>query len=311
MRVVFVGTGAIGVPTLEALLKTKHQLVGVVTQPDKPVGRDQRIQAPPIKQAVNLFAIPVLQPERIKAPEAVAQIRRLRPDVIVVAAYGQILPLGVLESPSRACINVHASLLPRWRGAAPIQAAIAAGDSHTGITIMYVDQGLDTGDILLQEKTEIRPNDTGGTLHDRLAEMAPELVMRSLTLIEDGTAPRISQDSTRATYAAKLTRDSGKIDWSQPAEIIERRIRAFNPWPGSFTGMKTSSENRKLKLFAVELTDRAGKPGEIVSSENGLVVGTGTVAISLSEVQMEGRKRMSGAEFIRGNRWIASVTNLE
>lgn len=305
MRVVFVGTGAIGVPTLRALLESEHDVVGVVTQPDKPVGRDQHIQAPPIKNVVAGSDIPVLQPRRIKEESAIAPIRELKPDVIVVAAYGQILPVGVLEAPRLACINVHASLLPRWRGAAPIQAAIAAGDTHTGITIMHVDQGLDTGDILLQQKTGIEPNDTGSTVHDRLAEMAPKMILQALQLIERGEAPRIAQDPAHATYAPKLTRDAGQINWSEPAPVIARKIRAHNPWPGAFSRIKTESgELRKLKVFSAENSSHSGQPGEIVSKDNQLLVGTGNGGLLLTEVQLEGRKRMSVPEFIRGNRWL-------
>src|SRR5437763_8179053 len=180
MRIVFIGTGVIGVLTLQALLKSEHEVVGAVTQPDKPVGRSQLIEAPPIKKAFSGANIPVLQPTRIKERQAIEEIRALNPDVIVVMAYGQILPRGVLEIPKVACLNLHASLLPRWRGAAPIQAAIAAGDRETGITVMYMDEGLDTGDILLQRRIDIRSNDTGGSLHKRLAEIAPEALLLSL-----------------------------------------------------------------------------------------------------------------------------------
>lgn len=308
MRVVFVGTGAIGVPTLRALLDSDHQVVGVVTQPDKPVGRNQRVQAPPIKQALGEGAIAVFQPARIKEENAITQIRELAPDVIVVAAYGQILPNGALDAPRLACINVHASLLPRWRGAAPIQAAIAAGDERTGITIMYVAQGLDTGDILLQQETKISPNETGGSLHDRLADLAPALVLNSLQLIERGDAPRQPQDSTQATYAPKLTRDCGRIDWSEPAELVERKIRAFNPWPGSFTEIETDAGPRKLKVSSAVISDQSGEPGKILRADDQLVIATARNAVSLVEVQLEGRKRMSAAEFIRGNRWISTAT---
>src|SRR6266542_1696314 len=227
MRIVFIGTGEIGVPTLQALLKSEHEIVGVMTQPDKPVGRAQLVEPPPIKKVVAARKMPVLQPPRIKDPRAIEDIRALKPDVIVVMAYGQILPRGVLEIPKIACLNLHASLLPRWRGAAPIQAAIAAGDRETGITVMYMDEGLDTGDILLQRTIDILPGDTGGSLHDRLARVAPEALLEALQMLAKGNAPRIPQDNTLATYAPKLTRDDGKIDWSEPAEIIERKIRAF------------------------------------------------------------------------------------
>jgi len=229
MRVVFVGTGAIGVPTLRALQASSHELVAVVTQPDKPVGREQQIEPPPIKKALAGSVVPVFQPRRIKDQAAVEQIRVWQPDLIVVMAYGQILRSEVLATPRQGCLNLHASLLPRWRGAAPIQAAIAAGDSHTGITVMYMDEGLDTGDILLEESVPITADDTGGSLHDRLAEAAPVALLKALNLIEAGKAPRMAQDANQATYAPKLNRESGRIDWTEPAEVIERKIRAFNP----------------------------------------------------------------------------------
>jgi len=212
MRIVFIGTGDIGVPTLQALLKSKDEVVGVVTQPDKPVGRAQLVEPPPIKKAVAATKLPVLQPPRIKERQAIEEIRALRPDVIAVMAYGQILPRDVLEIPKIACLNLHASLLPRWRGAAPIQAAIAAGDRETGITVMYMDEGLDTGDILLQRTIDILPADTGGSLHDRLAEIAPEALFESLALLVQGAAPRITQDNELATAAPKLSCEHGKID---------------------------------------------------------------------------------------------------
>src|SRR5438034_6087677 len=236
MRVVFIGTGEIGVPALQALMRSgEHQVIGVVTQPDKPVGREQRIEPPPIKRALIGTKISVLQPERIKDRQSIEEIRALAPDAIVVMAYGQILPRAILEIPPFACLNLHASLLPRHRGAAPIQAAIAAGDRETGITVIYMDEGLDSGDMLLQSKLEILPNDTGGSLHDGLAELAPAALLQALDQLAAGTAPRIPQDSSLATYAPKLRREDGQIDWTQPAEVIERKIRAVDPWPGAFT----------------------------------------------------------------------------
>src|SRR6266446_9894933 len=251
MRVVFIGTGEIGLPTLRALQKSEHQLAGVVTPPDKPAGRHQKITPPPIRAAVSSSKMPILQPARIKDRQAIEQIRALQPDVIVVIAYGQILPRAVLEIPTIACLNLHASLLPRWRGAAPIQAAIVAGDRETGITVMYMNEGLDTGDILLQRRIEIRPEETGGSLHDRLAEIAPEALLESLRLLAAGNAARIPQDNTQASYAAKLKREHGQINWSESAEAIERKIRAFNPWPGAF--MKLNDQN--LKIFSGSVVD--------------------------------------------------------
>jgi methionyl-tRNA formyltransferase len=298
MRIVFIGTGEIGVPTLQALLKLEHEVVGVVTQPDKPVGRSQLIEPPPIKNALSGTNIPVLQPARIKDRQAIEEIRALRPDVIVVMAYGQILPRGVLEIPEIACLNLHASLLPRWRGAAPIQAAIPAGDRETGITVMYMDEGLDAGDILLQRTIDILPGDTGGSLHDRLAEIASAALFESLQMLARGAAPRTPQDNTCATYAPKLKREDGKIDWSDAAELIERKIRAFNPWPGAFMEF----DRRNLKIFSAIIVPIHGTPGEILRSENELVVAAGEEALSLCEVQLEGKRRMTAAEFLRGHR---------
>jgi methionyl-tRNA formyltransferase len=238
----------------------------------------------------------ILQPARIKDQQAVAEIRTLQPDVIVVMAYGQILPRDVLEIPRVACLNLHASLLPRWRGAAPIQAALVAGDRETGITVMYMDEGLDTGDILLQRKIDILPNDTGDTLHDRLAQVAPGALLESLRLLERGNAPRVPQDKAQATYAPKLTRENGRIDWSEPAEVIERKIRAYNPWPGAFMKL----EGRNLKIFSASIVDLSGEAGEILKREQRLIIAAGDRALSLEEVQLEGKRRMSAAEFLRG-----------
>ena len=298
MRIVFIGTGEIGVPTLRALLNSEHEVVAVVTQPDKRVGREQRIEPPPIKKEIAKTRIPILQPARIKDQQATEEIRDSAPDVVVVIAYGQVLPRDVLEIPHLACLNLHASLLPRWRGAAPIQAAIAAGDCETGITAMYMDEGLDTGDILLQRNSEILPNDTGGSLHDRLAQIAPEALLESLRLVAAGNAPRIPQDNACATYAPKLKREHGLIDWSESAEAIERKIRAYNPWPGAF--MKVDHQN--LKVFSASVVDLNGQAGEVLRSDEDLIVATGKDALSLAEVQLEGKRRMSAAEFLRGHR---------
>ncbi len=317
MRIVFIGTGEIGVPTLRALQKSEHELVGVVTQPDKPVGRDQKITPPPVKKALldRPTARPArsLQPAKIKDPQAIEEIRGLEPDVIVVVAYGQILPRAVLEIPKVACLNLHASLLPRWRGAAPIQAAIAAGDRETGMTVMYVDEGLDTGDISLQRKIDILPNDTGGSLHDRLAEIAPEALLEGLRMLANGNAPRVPQDKQLATYAPKLNRETGRINWNESAEVIERKIRAYNPWPGAFTeldspllnatpaGSSGGAGNQKLKIFSAAIVDLGGKPGEILRRDTEFVIATSDRALSLTEIQLEGRRRMSAAEFLRGH----------
>jgi methionyl-tRNA formyltransferase len=296
MRVLFIGTGEIGVPVLRWLMESnQHEVVGVVTQPDKPVGRDQRIEAPPIKAALAGSDVEILQPKRIRAEDAVREMRALTPDVIVVMAYGQILPRAVLEIPPIACLNLHASLLPRHRGAAPIQAAIGAGDRETGISVMYMDEGLDTGDVLLQKRIQIADNETGGSLHDRLAVIAPVALEEALIALHNGTAPRIAQENALATYAAKLEREHGRLDWNEPATILERKIRAFDPWPGAFTVLRDEGgRERKLKIFRASVVDSCS------ADPANLVIPTKQGAIRLEEVQLEGKRRMGAAEFLRG-----------
>ena len=303
MRIVFIGTGEIGVPVLRSLLNSaEHQLIGVVTQPDKPAGRELRIAAPPIKAAMAGCAVPIFQPARIKQEEAAAQIRALAPDVIVVMAYGQILPRSVLQVPRLACLNLHASLLPWHRGAAPIQAAILAGDRESGITVIYMDEGLDTGDILLQSHLEIAADETGGSLHDRLSQIAPAALDEALTHLHQGNASRVPQDSSIATYAPKLEREDGRIDWSEAAALIERKIRAFDPWPGAFALIRDAvGRERKLKIFSATVVPAAqSAPGEIVRSDGSIVIVAKDGALSLGEVQLEGKRRMNAAEFLRG-----------
>ncbi len=312
MRVVFIGTGEIGLPVLRWLLAApEHELVGVVTQPDKPVGRAQRIEPTPIKAALDRSSISILQPERIKRPEAIAAIQALAPDVAVVMAYGQILPRAVLEIPRVACLNLHASLLPRHRGAAPIQAAIVAGDTESGITVMYMDEGLDTGDILLQRQMILSPNETGGSLHDRLGEMAPAATAEALSLLAAGNAPRVPQSSAEATYAPKLEREHGRIDWNDSAGAIERRIRAYNPWPGSYVLLQDREGlERKLKIFsAVITTEGAPSAGQLrATPDRGLVIGARDGGLQLQQVQLEGKKRMEATELMRGHPWLMSAT---
>ena len=304
MRLIFIGTGDIGLPVLGSLVGSPgYELVGVVTQPDKPVGRAQTIQPPPIKAALAQTDVPILQPDRIKREESIAAIRKLAPDVIVVMAYGQIVPRAILEIPCLACLNLHASLLPRHRGAAPIQAAILAGDTESGITVMYMDEGIDTGDILLQTRIEITATETGGSLHDRLGSIAPAALHDALSQLEKGTAPRIQQDSSTATYARKLERQDGLIDWSQPAASIERRIRAFDPWPGTFAILRdTTGRSQNLKIFSASAIETPNAlPGVIRSQEGLVLVGTQKGALSLGDVQLEGKRRMPATDFLRGH----------
>ncbi len=273
----------------------RHEVVGVVTQPDRPAGRDLRPRAPAVKTEALARQIPVAQPERIR--KDFSALEEWNPDLMVVAAYGQILSREVLQLPRLCCLNLHASLLPRHRGASPIQAAILAGDHETGMTSMYMDEGLDTGDILLTRRIPIHPGETGGGLHDRLADLAPDVLLESLDLLEAGSAPRIPQDSALATYAAKLGKLDGRLDWNEPAGLLARTVRAMNPWPGASARL----DGRMLKVHsATERTD-SGAPGTVLTTgPEGILVAAGAGSLLLREVQMEGRKRLSGGEFLRG-----------
>lgn len=296
------GTGEIGLPSLRWLLE-KHEVAAVVTQPDKPAGRRQELMAPAPKRLALERGVPVLQPVKLRAPESVSEIISLKADAIVVMAYGQILPRAVLDAGRFACLNLHASILPRHRGASPIQAAIEAGDTKTGVTVMHMAEGLDTGDILLIHETPIRRRETGGSLHDRLALVAAEALADALPLIEAGTAPRIPQDDAQATYAAKLGREHGGIDWSAPQFAIDRRIRAMNPWPAAHTSLPTPAGARQLKVFSCIPHRRTNGPAGTVirADESGLLVGAGEGAVLLREVQLEGKRRMPAGEFVRGH----------
>jgi len=303
VKILYLGSGDIGLPTLRALA-SRHEVAAVVTQPDQPAGRGLALRMSPIKALGVELGLAVLQPARLRGPESVAELAAFRAEAIVVFAYGQILPQAVLDLPRLACLNVHASLLPRWRGAAPIQAAILAGDSASGHTIMYMDAGLDTGDILLQRTVPLAPDETGGSLHDRLAALAPDCLLEALDLLAAGRAPRIPQDNGLATHAPKLNRESGRLDWAQPARELERRIRAFQPWPGTFTTLppvRGAAPARVLKVFAAVLAVGEGLPGSILRADGeGLLVATGEGALLLRELQQEGRKRLAAGEFLRG-----------
>jgi methionyl-tRNA formyltransferase len=281
----------------------KIDLAAVVTQPDKPVGRSQVLTPPAPKRLAESVGVQVLQPNRVRKPEALADIAALRPDLIVVAAYGQILPRALLDMPTVACINLHASLLPRHRGAAPAQASILAGDTVSGITVMYLAEGLDTGDILLQRELPIRHRETGGSLHDRLAPLAAEALESALELLIRGEALRIPQAEDQATYAGKLDRDSGLVHWNESCWQIDRLVRAMNPWPGAYTLVSLSDQSaRRLKLHRVlPMHRRTGAPGQVLgATRRGLIVGAGSGSVLLLEVQLEGKRRMSATEFVRG-----------
>lgn len=298
------GTGEIGVPAFRHLLGAAGiEVVAAVTQPDKPVGRKQELHASAIKQLAIKHGVPVLQPVKMRAPESVAEVVALRPELIVVMAYGQILPQAVLDAATLACLNLHASLLPRHRGAAPIQAAIEAGDHASGVTVMYMAAGLDTGDILLMRETPIRRRETGGSLHDRLGLIAAEALTEAIPLLAAGTAPRIPQDDALATYAAKLTRENGEIAWSATPAEIDRRIRAMNPWPVAHTFLPTAEGPRKLKVFScIQHRRDSGPPAEVLRADRrGILVGAGNGAVLLRDIQLEGKRRMTAREFLLGH----------
>jgi methionyl-tRNA formyltransferase len=305
-RVVFVGTGKIGLPVLRWLANASSvQLVALVTQPDKPVGRSRIMMPPPTKALAITLHLPVLQPQKIRHPEELERIATFSPDLIVVMAYGQILPKALLEVPALACLNLHASLLPRHRGAAPIQASILEGDKSTAITVMYMAEGLDTGDILLAQSVPIRRRETGGSLHDRLAEIGPQALGSALELLLAGKAPRIPQGESLATYAQKLERESGAIDWSRDCWYLDRLVRAMNPWPGAFTWVQNAGgAARKLKIHsALPMHRMSGRIGVVErAGRRGIAVGCGAGGLLLREVQIEGKRRLAAAEFIRGFR---------
>ncbi|MBI5670442.1 MAG: methionyl-tRNA formyltransferase [Chloroflexi bacterium] len=294
-RIVFMGTPEFAVATLRALIE-HHDVIGVVTQPDRPAGRNRQLQPSPVKQVALAAGIPVFQPEKIRRAEAVAELRQWTPDVYVVAAFGQILPQTVLDIPPFGSINVHASLLPRWRGAAPIQAAIRAGDAETGITIMKMDAGLDTGPMLSQRAIPIAPDETGASLHDKLALLGADLLIETLPRYLSGAVQPQPQDETRVTYAPQITKEDGDINWTQDAVTIERLVRAFTPWPGTYTFWN----GQPLKILSGRAGDGQAEPGRVVETRQGYAIGTGSGLYYPAQVQLAGRKAMSTPEFVRG-----------
>ena len=303
MRIVFLGSGEIGLPTLRWLQAAPEaDLVGVVTQPDRPAGRGLRLTPCAVKELSLARGLPPLQPARVRAPEVVAQIADWRPDLLVVMAYGQILPQELLDVPKIGALNLHASLLPRHRGAAPVQAAILAGDAKSGITVMWMDAGLDTGDILLAKECAIGAEDTAGDLHDRLAELAPPALAEALALIRAGRAPRLKQEEARSTYAPKLTRALGRIDWTRSAEENARVVRGLHPWPGCTAQLEDANGQRlEIKIHRARAGEGAADPARMVFP----CAGGGV--LELVEVQAPGGRRMGAAEFVRGRKISRAV----
>lgn len=299
MNLVFMGTPDFAVPTLKTLHTSGHSLLGVVTQPDRPKGRGRGLQASPVKQYAVENGLQVFQPEKASAPESAAKLAALQPDLVVVIAYGQILRENLLSLPRYFCMNVHASLLPQYRGAAPINRAIINGDRETGVTTMKMDKGLDTGDILLMKKVVIEQEDTARSLHDKLAEAGGALVLETIEQLQQGRLKFIPQNDAESTYAPKLTKEDGCLNWEQEAEALRNRVRGMEPWPGAFGFLK----GKRLRFCKVETGPGEKKdiPGEVMRvSDYGIEIGTLKDRIIVTEIQPEGKKRMDVKSYLQG-----------
>lgn len=296
------GTPEFAVPSLRALVKAGHTVAAVITQPDRPRGRGRQLQPPPVKKVAVELALPVWQPPGLRDPEIIAAIQESCPEVIVVVAFGRILPGAVLQLPPRGCINVHASLLPRYRGAAPIHRAVMEGANETGITTMYMDEGLDTGDMILQRSIKINPDDNVGTVHDSLAQLGAGLLVETLALVERGEAPRVPQVDHDSTYASPLTRMDELIDWDKPARDTFNQIRGLNPWPGA----RTVWDGQVLKIWGAEISGEqvpeGSRSGQVlrVSHDKGMLIAAGGESLWLTEVQLQGGRRLPAGDFLRG-----------
>ncbi|KAB5621087.1 methionyl-tRNA formyltransferase [Pseudomonas putida] len=299
MRIVFAGTPEFATEHLKALLASPYEIVAVYTQPDRPAGRGQKLMPSAVKALALAHDIPVYQPQTLRNADAQAELAALKPDLMVVVAYGLILPQAVLDIPRLGCINSHASLLPRWRGAAPIQRAVEAGDAESGVTVMRMEAGLDTGPMLLKVTTPISDDDTGGSLHDRLAQLGPGAVVQAIAGLADGSLQGEVQDDALATYAHKLNKDEARLDWSRPAVELERLIRAFNPWPVCHSTL----DGETVKVLGANLSTGKGEPGEILSaSKDGLVVACADGALSLTRLQLPGGKALAFSDLFNSRR---------
>lgn len=299
MRIVFAGTPEFAAQHLQALLDANRQVVAVYTQPDRPAGRGQKLMPSPVKQLAQSRGIPVFQPSTLRAPEAQAELAALQADLMVVVAYGLILPQAVLDLPRLGCINSHASLLPRWRGAAPIQRAIEAGDSESGVTVMQMEAGLDTGPMLLKVTTPVSAIDTGGSLHDRLATLGAQALVEAVAALEAGTLVGEVQDDALATYAHKLNKEEARLDWTRPAVELERRVRAFHPWPICHAGL----DDATLKVHAARAAAGQGTPGQILeASREGLEIACGEGSLLLTRLQLPGGKPLDFGDLFNSRR---------
>jgi methionyl-tRNA formyltransferase len=298
LRTVFMGTPAFALQTLQGLIDAGCNLVGVYTQPDRPKGRGKQMAAPPVKELARQHGIPVYQPHKLRQPEVVAELEALAPDLIVVVAYGQILPQSVLDIPTHGCINVHASLLPRYRGAAPINKAIIDGATETGITTMYMDVGLDTGDMLVKKTLTIGAEETAGELHDRLAVLGREAMEETLRQLCAGTLRREAQDDAQSSYAPMMKKEDGRIDWSRSALEVHNQVRGLDPWPGAYTSL----DGEMLKLARTTPQDNGDMPpGTVIAADrDGVRIACGSGTLLVRELQLAGRKRLGAADFVRG-----------
>jgi methionyl-tRNA formyltransferase len=303
-RIIFFGTAQLACPSLAALAQNPAcQVAGVVTQPDRPKGRDLKLQPPPVKEEAIRLSLPVLQPERARDPAFVKSLAELRPALIVVAAYGQILPPSILDLPTHGCVNVHASLLPKYRGAAPIQWAILNDAPETGVTIMKMDPGLDTGDILSQSATPIQPADNAQTLHDRLAQMGADLLLNTIPDYISGRLLPRKQPHEGSSYARKITKEDGRLNWEEHARPLWNRIRALTPWPGTFTSLDLDEATRLIKIWEAVMEEHPEPcPGRIIRADKqGIVAGCGADALRILSLQLEGGKRMTSQQFLAGH----------
>jgi len=301
MRLVYMGTPQFAVQPLRALVAAGHEIAGVVTRTDKPAGRGRTLAAPPVKLAALDLGLDVYQPKRVRDPEFINLLKKIGPEAIVVAAYGQILPREVLTLPKYGCINIHASLLPAYRGAAPINWAVIRGDQETGNTIMMMDEGMDTGAVLMQERIPIGPGDTAGALTEKLSALGAKLITTALPLIASGACSPVAQDGAGATMAPLLKKEDGLIDWDLSAREIHNRVRGLSPWPGAYSFL----DKKTVKIIMTEVADGSGEPGRLYEKDkNTLEAGTGSGMLRILSLQPEGRKPMTAGEFMRGQRGL-------
>ncbi|MEM5514761.1 methionyl-tRNA formyltransferase [Pseudoalteromonas sp. AS84] len=308
LRIIFAGTPDFAARHLQALIQSEHQIVGVYSQPDRPAGRGKKLKASEVKELALEHNLPVFQPQSLKNDEALAELTSLNADIMIVVAYGLILPKAILEAPRLGCLNVHGSILPRWRGAAPIQRAIWAGDEQTGVTIMQMDEGLDTGDMLHISRCPISTTETSASLYTKLAELGPNALIETINKLANGEITSEPQNDELANYAKKLSKEEANIDWSMSALQIERNIRSFNPWPVCFTQMG----GQTVKIYQAQVVQQLGDPGQILSSDkNGVVVACGEHALCITQLQPQGKKPMAINDFLNGRSdWVTPGTIL-